>query len=276
MIIVLPVIFRNLILADREYVSADNQRIDDFFDSLTISRQERKTTTKKVSIVDEEIEQHVAAQIFNFDPNTISEDSLRLLGLTQKQVSVVCNYRGKGGKFRTAADFAKIYSIDSQTYNRLMPFIKIDSAAFFSQPSQKKELGYVPVIVEINSADSLHLRKIRGIGAVFARRILVYRELLGGFYSVGQLREVYGVTDELYNKILPHITIDSLAIKTINLNIISYEMLKEHPYISDYEAKSIIYYRSKVKMISHPSEILQNKLLPPNKYNKVSPYLVVK
>lgn len=278
MVIVVPIVWRMLISPQVVGREVDSDRVDDFFDDLAYKeRQFQSKRTSRFSLVDEEVvaEHPRVAQTFAFDPNTISVDSLMLLGLSAKQAAVINNYRSKGGKFRSPADFAKIYSIDAQTHSRLAGFIKIDSAQIAPPAYKSQSFEYETVTVDINTADTLALRKIRGIGPAYARRIIAYRTKLGGFYSKAQLLEVYGFSKELYDKILPSITLDTTSLKKINLNTVTFESLKAHPYLSNYEAKAIIYYRSKVKTIGHAHELLDNKLIKPEKYQKILPYFEV-
>lgn len=284
LIIMAPFLYRNVLAPKRVDRNIDYREVEDFFADLTVIQAERtkkadKTKkTKYFSIENEEVEDRLVAdaQCFIFDPNKISEDSLMLLGLSAKQSAVVCNYRNKGGIFRKPDDFAKIYSIDPQTHIRLLPFISIDTLAFAHHRSEIENSEQKSIIVELNSADSVELCKIRGIGATYAKRIISYRSLLGGFYTKAQLKEVYGISNELYNKILPSIALDSTSYNKINLNTVTYESLRQHPYFSDFEAKSIIYYRSKAKTITSPDDILKNKLISLDKFEKVKPYLIVK
>ena len=100
------------------------------------------------------------------------------------------------------------------------------------------------VMVELNSADTLQLQELRGIGPGFARRIVKYREKLGGYYAKEQLMEVYGFTDTLYRKVSPHVTVDASKIQKLNINELGIAELKRHPYISFFEAKAIVEYRN--------------------------------
>jgi DNA uptake protein ComE-like DNA-binding protein len=211
---------------------------------------------------------------FYFNPNTISADSLVDLGLSPKQAQVIINYRNKGGKFKIADDFSRIHVIDSTTFHRLKPWIRIPKNTVAKVDSFN--VAKIPIRIELNSADSASLTKLKGIGRSFARRIVAYRDLLGGFYSINQLSEVYGLTPEIVNSIRPNIWVDSSSIRILNLNLISYEELKQHPYLTDYQAKSIIYYRSKQRVIAKPIDLLNNKIIPPDRYQKIAPYFDVK
>lgn len=71
----------------------------------------------------------------------------------------------------------------------------------------KKSSSYDTVRVELNSADTTELKRLRGIGSVLSVRIVKYRNKLGGFSSVEDLKNVYGLSDETYQSILPHVWI---------------------------------------------------------------------
>lgn len=94
-------------------------------------------------------------------------------------------------------------------------------------------------IIELNNADTTALKKIPGIGSGYANRIVKYRNLLGGFYEIGQLKEVWGMDEDLYNKIFPYVTIEPKT-KRIKVNSIEFEELRKHPYIDYKQAKVIV------------------------------------
>ena len=99
--------------------------------------------------------------------------------------------------------------------------------------------------IEINTSDTLLLMKIPGIGAAYAKRITGYRNLLGGFSRLEQLQEVYGMYEELYEKIIPYLQVDTNNITMIPVNTASLNKLKSHPYINFYQAKAIVETRKK-------------------------------
>lgn len=80
---------------------------------------------------------------------------------------------------------------------------------------------------------------------------------------------------DMVEKMAPQLQIDTILIKKVNLNTVSYDELRKHPYISDYQAKAIIYYRSKVKQINSPNEILKNNLITKEDFYRVKNYLSV-
>ncbi|MCB9001490.1 MAG: helix-hairpin-helix domain-containing protein [Bacteroidales bacterium] len=247
-------------------------KVDSFFQALQYLPSV-KDVPKKYSVEENEVDDKVVPKSFVFNPNTISFDSLVDLGFTKQQAMVIVKYRQKGGRFYKPSDLKKIYVLDSIILERVIPLVKIVEVV---DSSSKRKLAKqsIGTKIELNTADTLMLVKLRGIGKTFARRIVAYRNMLGGFYRLEQLTEVYGLDEGLYQKICDNVTVDTNKIRKINLNTITYNELRKHPYISNYQAKSIIYYRSKVQVINHPVELRDNKLLPNEIYKKFVHYIL--
>ncbi|MHC1705404.1 MAG: ComEA family DNA-binding protein [Tenuifilaceae bacterium] len=251
-------------------------KVDSFFSSLKIQPEDFATSPS--SPIEQEVVNTLAKEPFFFDPNSATINEFIDLGLSLKQANVVLNYRNKGGVFQVSEDLSKIYVIDSKTYERLKPWIRITPKEFnktnFSKKDTLNKEDLTPIVVDLNSADTVQLVKIKGIGNAFARRIVAYRTLLGGFVEINQLKEVYGIKPELVIAITSQIIVEVNSIVHINLNLVSLDDLKKHPYISEYQAKAIIYYRSKVGTIKNVTELVDNKILPMDVFQKVKHYLV--
>lgn len=185
--------------------------------------------------------------LFPFDPNTITKEEARQLGFSEKTANILLNFRSKGGKFRNKEDLKKLYGLKEELYKQLEPFVLIQQASnienkkYFSEKFTKKQ----PAVVELNAADSLQLVYLPMIGPGFTKRILKYRNALGGFYKVEQLKEVYGMADSTYNAIKDKITASPALLKKINVNVAGLDEMKKHPYINYTMANSIVNYRSK-------------------------------
>jgi competence protein ComEA len=106
------------------------------------------------------------------------------------------------------------------------------------KPYKKK--SYVHLSIELNSADTTELKSLRGIGSGFARRIVKFRDKLGGFYCKEQLLEVYGLDENIFNLIKDGVLVDVSTIKKMKVNELSIKELKNHPYISYYQALAIV------------------------------------
>jgi DNA uptake protein ComE-like DNA-binding protein len=109
--------------------------------------------------------------------------------------------------------------------------------------SEKFEKG---TVVELNTADTIILKKVPGIGSAYAKRIVKFRDLLGGFYSVNQLAEVYGMDEERFNALKPWFIVDTLKIKKMNVHELTINELSKHPYI-DYKQAKVIHQLCKQK-----------------------------
>lgn len=133
-----------------------------------------------------------------------------------------------------------------------------------------------PPVFDVNTADTLDLQQLRGIGPVFARRIVKYRTLLGGYVAKEQLREVYGMTDELYNRIAPHLTLDTAAPPVrIDINTATADQLRRHPYLDYYQAKAIVTYRQKCGRFQTMQDLTKVSLIDETTYNRIKPYIAL-
>jgi len=126
--------------------------------------------------------------------------------------------------------------------------------------------------VELNSSDTSELKKIPGIGSGFSNRIVKYRNLLGGYASLNQLKEVYGMDEELYNKIIPYLIITP-GVKRLKINHITFEELNKHPYISYKQAKIIIDIRERKGNIESINRLSLLEEFMEKDIRRLTPYL---
>lgn len=188
---------------------------------------------------------------FVFNPNTITEEDAQKLGLSQKLSATLINFRNKGGKFFKPEDLKKLYGLSPELYNELESYILIPNSAheikrdtvYPTRSFEKK--SYTKTLVEINTADSLSIVYLKGIGPGFTKRIMKYRSMLGGFHSVNQLKEVYGMTDSTFALLSSQIKIDDQSIAKIPINAIDFNSLRKHPYFNFQTAQAIVNYRFK-------------------------------
>jgi DNA uptake protein ComE-like DNA-binding protein len=129
--------------------------------------------------------------------------------------------------------------------------------------------------IDLNTCDSALLESLPGIGPVLSARIIKYRNLLGGFASVSQLKEVYGLPEETFNMISDRLTADSSVVKKISVNTGDFKQLIRLPYFDRYEVNAILKYRELKGRIADINELADNKLITKEKMNKVRPYLMV-
>jgi competence protein ComEA len=211
--------------------------------------------------------------LFDFDPNTVTAGELKQLGFSNRVIRTLLNYRIHGGRFSKAEDLKKIYGMNLQLYAKLESYVKIRENSYGE--SQVMPAYKSVVRIDINLADSSDLEKLPGIGPVLARRIVRYRSLLGGFYEINQLTEVYGISDSLCRMVNIHIFADSTLIRKLNLNEASEKELASHPYIGKYAAKGIVSYRLKVHIIKEIHELVENGLISTADMEKLKNYLLI-
>ena len=190
---------------------------------------------------------------FPFDPNRADSATLRRLGLPERTTQHIVRYRDKGGRFRQAEDFRRIYGLTDEQYAALRPFLRLTPADTLHprvQPlwadnpgDNMPEPGKYPAgtVVDLNRADTSELKRIPGIGSAIARRIASYRQQLGGYHDLGQLKEI----NLDHERLRPWFYVDTAAICRINLNTASLGALSRHPYLNFYQAKAIWEYRQK-------------------------------
>lgn len=218
----------------------------------------------------------------NFDPNTASFDTMVIIGLRKDIVRNIIRYRNAGGRFRYPEDIRKIYGMNDSIYENISRYIKIKEERIPVKrmpdklpetPASKPSDNTLSLkLIELNNSDTITLKTIKGIGSVFAARIVKYRELLGGFYSYDQVFEISGMDSLEYLSLIRYTELDASFIRKINLNTASEKEIRSHPYISAYYARSIIYYKQITGEIDHIEELLKNEVLPPEVFIKCRPY----
>lgn len=215
----------------------------------------------------------------NFDPNTISEKEWADLGIKPKTIATIKKYISKGGRFYKPEDLKKIWGIPSSKCDELLPYVKINSnfqvVSIAPQISKKEKSAYKKTIVEINNADSILIESLPGVGPSLTHRIIAYRNKLGGYYIIEQLKEVWGLQDSVYQIIKDRITLNDKAIQKININLANLEQLKIHPYIGYKLAHAIINFRNHHGTFKSLEDIQKIILINDETYNKISHYLVV-
>jgi competence protein ComEA len=218
---------------------------------------------------------------FRFDPNTLDKSGWMKLGFSDKQATGILKYIGKGGHFRKKEDLKKLYAISGETYNLLEPYIEIaDQEPQRKYPDKEENKaastsGFAAkkYQVELNSADSTELVKVYGIGPATARRILRYREKLGGFASIEQLKEVNGIDSARYEMLKDGVFADAEVIKKIDVNTATIIQLRQHPYIDYYIAKAIVDRRIRKGDYSSPDDLSEIPLIYDALFEKLKPYI---
>jgi competence protein ComEA len=215
-------------------------------------------------------------QIYHdFDPNFFSVKEWVSFGFSEKQAKIIIRYKKKIGDFKKKEDLQNVYVISQYKYKDLEPFIKIKKTNGNSKKGSEVDevlLEKALVKIELNSANVVDLTKIKGVGEYTAKGIIKYKNRIGGYHSAIQLNEVYGVSTENYELILPQIEINASQIIKLNVNKLSISELKNHPYISWDTAKAIIEERFKGALINL-NFLVENEILSSSELTLLLPYI---
>lgn len=242
----------------------------------------QKLEAKKAVRYQERIKQPVVSNSMKeeFNPNTSTVENWMQFDLTQKQAESILRYINKGGVFKEKKDILKLYVIDQEKYVQIEPFLKIIHAEKKEKPSfnlkqdsDKAVQKRIEILVELNSADTTALKKLKGIGSYYATRIVKYRDQLGGFYGVHQLFEIERMREETVVSILDQVTVDTNLIRKLHLNSDSAVRMVKHPYITWNMAIRIQDFRDFHKKYKSAHDLVKNGLLNEELYSKLVPYL---
>jgi competence protein ComEA len=175
-------------------------------------------------------------------------------------------------------DFLKKYqsqldSLESLDINlQLSPNPLFNQADTVSKPSLAKKTENL-IKMDFVDADSVVLQIVPGIGIGLSGRIIKYRDRLGGFYSVNQLSEIYGLKPETIQEIWNYFDFTPMITKRILINSAEIEEVSAHPYISYSEAKVLIAYRKQHGNYLSITDLKKIKIFKPEWIDKIEPYL---
>ena len=262
------------IIVNRPTDFTDFKNEIDAFEQLISSAEDDVLSLKNGEKIFENMDD---IQFFEFDPNNLSVDKWKHLGLSEKAINTIRKYLKKGGRFYKPEDIKKIYGLKIDWYKLAEPYIKIREidATDIKTGARVIVNEKKAALIELNSADSLLLTDLRGIGPVLAGRILKYRNLLGGFVRKDQLLEVYGLAYETFENISQAVIIDTTGITRIDLNKAAYTKLIRHPYLDVYTVKGILNYRDIQGNIKDVNELKDNRIIPEENFSRIKPYIVV-
>lgn len=225
-----------------------------------------------------------------FNPNTVTYEELISFGLSEKQAANIVNYRTKAKGFKDEKQFRRLYCMNDYLFNQIQPYLIFDTenptsvAKHETEHSEaaKRERSFQPAereqfVLDLNHSDTLDLQQVRGIGKVRAGRIYRYGKKLGGYVSVNQLKEVYGIDEELFEQIKSHFVVTDARIRKIDINSDDVKYLASHPYIDFQLAKALIRYRKEYKKnFERPEDIRNIHFLSKEECEKLLPYIKTK
>ena len=218
---------------------------------------------------------------FPFDPNTADSTQLLRLGLQPWQVRNIYKYRAKGGIYRQKEDFARLYGLTVKQYRELEPYIRISNdylpASTLVGKRQQVERDTVryPVKIQadehviLNTADTTQLKKVPGIGSYYASEIIRHGQRLGGYVNVDQLDEI----EDFPQTSKQYFVIANAHPRRMNINRLTLQQLRRHPYVNFYMAKAITDYRRLHGDIKSLNELRLSKDFTDEAIHRLEPYI---
>ena len=219
-----------------------------------------------------------------FNPNDLPEEEWKEMGMPARLITTIKNFENAGGVFRNKEDLQRIFGMTPEIYAQLEPFIELPTRSAqravppslerFAEATHARQTAR-NIMINLNRADTLELIQLRGIGPAFSRRIVSYRDRLGGFHSADQLLEVFGMdTSRLYG-FRNNIYVDTSLIRQININTAQWEDLVRHPYIDRNVANSILALRRQHGPFQTIDKLKKSHLITPQLFERLSPYIAV-
>ena len=227
------------------------------------------------------------------DPNRVQYSELLRIGIPEALASNWTRYLEKGGHLGKKEDLLKLYGMTPEKMAIVEPYLDFPAPKETGENNKgirqrvlltsyvagrkdslkrslPKQLRKVEII-EVNKADSAQLEALPGIGPVLASRIIRYRRLLGGFYEVSQLKKIYGMSEELWQRSSPHLAVDPSGISKLEINFLSLTELGHHPYIGFKNARKIIRKRETDGKFRSEEEL--SVIFSPDSLQQLLPYL---
>lgn len=214
-----------------------------------------------------------------FKTTLVSLDSLRKRERFQRNsytASHKSNYAHEDSPFRTkkSSRFVRNDQAGNASKPKSFPTLVPDSSNLLEKNRKHENVNLsVPILVELNSADTAELMIIKGIGKGYAHSIIRFRRQTGGFVHVEQLREIYGMTPENFDRIKSYCFVNPDLINKINVNTASVDKLKKHPYLNFYQAKQIYELRRKRGKLSGFYDLKGLSEMNDSTLMKIMPYL---
>ena len=273
--LIVPRVFNKLTAKDASHWAEDEKTLD----SLVALLEKEKKPGRKIA--------KVPVDLHYFNPNEAPYPELLTLGFSEKIARRIINYREKGGSFKIRKDLYKIYDIDSSLVTELYNYIELPEKV---KKSSVRKITYAeskkkpPLVAktkheelpdfDINKVDTSTLQTIKGIGSVLSKRIIDFRDNLGGFIIDDQLYEVYNLDSAVVMRLLTKMYIeDNFSPEKLFINQVNEKELAGHPYISWQQARLIIAYRSQHGDYRVEEDLLKVYAIEENDVQRIASYL---
>lgn len=257
---------------------------------FTPFQQEVQTFRDALQVAENQAEGQLGA-LFVFDPNTVSQEDFIRLGLSEKVARTICNYRDKGGKFRKPADFQKIWSLQAEDYERLLPYIRIgtpnQAAPRPSPPASAPEV----FVFDPNTATENEFQRL-GLPPWTIKSILNYRSKGGRFRTSDDFRKIYNLNERDFARLEPFVQISGdIALelprpltysgaatatkKPLDINAANADEWQRLPGIGEKRAEQMVRFRDALGGFTSIDQVGEMRSLPDSVFRRIRPFLLI-
>lgn len=253
------------------YPFSSDDKVDAQQEKLVEQIQKRIDSLKQIAS-----EEEVPKMAF-FNPNFISDYKGYLLGMSVGEIERLHKYRESGKWINSAEDFQKVTNVSDSLLAEISPLFRFPD--FISEAAKKQEVSKkafsTPIIVaDLNSATAEDLQVVNGIGEKLSARIVNYRNSIGGFRGIVQLKDVYGLSPEVIERVEQRFEVKTSAVKK-DIRSLSVLELSEMPYFNYELARATIKYLQANADISSFHELKEIKDFPSEKIDRIQLYLTI-
>lgn len=222
-------------------------------------------------------------KIYPFNPNFITDYKGYKLGMTTEEIDRLHVFRSHNKYVNTAKEFQKVTLVNDSLLNALKPYFKFpkwitSNRSFSNKTKANTSIDKTTIsTTDLNLATVTDLKTITGVGDKLANRIVNYRKKIQGYTFNSQLKEVWGLKQDLVQNVLKVFSIHQKpAIFKINLNTATFKQVLQNPYVNYELCKKIFDYRDEVAELQDISELKNIEGFPIEKYDRIILYLETK
>jgi DNA uptake protein ComE-like DNA-binding protein len=251
------------------------------FKTVTYNSKEKQEWLAFQTEIDslKQIKRDYIPKIYPFNPNFITDFKGYKLGMSVVEIDRLLNFRKTNKYVNSAQDFQNVTKVSDSLLNTMSPYFKFPD--WVNNKNEYKS-NYIPfekkkvkiIISDINLATKEDLIKVYGIGPALSDRILKLKDLLGGFVSMEQMNDVWGLSPEVIENLNKNFKVVALPkVKKVDINNASIKELMLFPYFKYALAKAIVTYRSMNGDFKENADLTKINGFPNDKINIIGLYL---
>lgn len=222
-----------------------------------------------------------APKIYPFNPNFITDFKGYKLGMSTAEIDRLLAFRKTNKYVNSAQEFQAVTHVSDSLLRAISPYFKFpdwvtNKKATTYKDFAKTDFNKKPalVVLDINQASQEDLMKINGIGPALSERILNEKNKFGSFVSMEQMKDIWGLSPEVIEKLNHSFKIATLSnVKKIKINDASIKELMQLPYFKYALAKEIVTYRSMNGKINDSADLIKIYGFPVDKVKIIALYL---